>query len=1087
MVLNDKRDIIVVENLEGDVNTVAEIVAKNKIKYIPKVSVIIPVYNVDKYLRESLECIVNQTLQDIEVICVDDGSTDNSLDILKEYAKKDDRITVLKQDNLYAGVARNAGMMVAKGKYLSFLDSDDEFELDMLRSMYEKAEQENSEIVICKYVENNIETSERRIYGYNENLYNIYKRRGKEFVCDKIYNMTSPVPWNKMYNREFICKNNIKFQNIKIANDVCFWMLVLGFADKISVVDNIFIQYRRCREGGLTKNRESFKLLPFQALCKVKKILDKAGLFDKLRRSFFERLVSNISMVESWGGDKHRLYLSLLGFWCSNDTVVFNKVEEIIKKKSKNTLREYREKMCNLDDEKLKNIDSIFNERALISSFNNREYFKYLFNERMLVEDYLHKTRKPNYCFVHGSGTWYPQLDTMNYAKEEKIPLIKIEDGFLRSADTWCNSEVDKKFTHGISFTFTNDVFYFDATQSSFIERQIADETFVLSKDEEDRVKKLIKIIVDNNVTKYNHQPIYTPKIGRNGVKKVLVVDQSYGDFSIKKGLASEKTFKDMLEAAIKENPNADIIVKTHPDALAPGSKRATGYYSSLEDYDNVFVLREPVNPISLLKSVDKVYVCTTQFGFEALMCGKEVHVFGMPFYAGWGLTIDRQTCERRTVKRTLEELFYIVYIKNSFYVDPVAKRRCSIEKAIEYLIGLRKEYEDYKKGIVIYEPKCSIIICAYNGEKYLHECLDSVVNQTLQDIEVICVDDGSTDNTLDVFNEYAKRDDRFKIISQKNAGLSCGRNRALEMARGKYIVFLDADDYLRYDAIDVIFNKMEQNKLDMLSYSGLNFDDSTRKMEINNYWEYAYLPSKFDKENYNYKKCSSFMHRLDVSSCLTAYRRILIEEKNIYFPEHLCFEDNVFYLKAITQAKSCGIIRDKLYFRRIHGDAITQNWNKHFSDYLEISSIILEYLKNFDKKLFDNYKKSYLDRCVSLYNSFNEDEQYMYNADLMLLLKKYCYKVKKRKKNNKIYLKKKIKWFESWRKKLFSVAVANGKKSYCIMCKKITIVDKNYLLIREDEKMLAMLYDVVGKYNVLHKKYDELKKDILNKNKLCE
>ena len=94
----------------------------------PKVSVIIPVYNVEDYLRQCLDSVINQTLKDIEIICVDDGSTDKSLEILHEYEKKDSRITVLTQKNQYAGVARNVGMSVATGKYFVFLDSDDFFE-----------------------------------------------------------------------------------------------------------------------------------------------------------------------------------------------------------------------------------------------------------------------------------------------------------------------------------------------------------------------------------------------------------------------------------------------------------------------------------------------------------------------------------------------------------------------------------------------------------------------------------------------------------------------------------------------------------------------------------------------------------------------------------------------------------------------------------------------------------------------------------------------------------------------------------------------------------------------------------------------
>ena len=157
---NMKQHIITVKNAEGDPDTKAEILIQNKINYTPKVSVIIPVYNVEEYLRECLDSVVNQTLKEIEIICVDDGSTDNSLEILKEYAKKDSRITVITQQNLHAGVARNAGLAVARGEYLSFLDSDDFFELNMLEETYEVAKTENSDLTFYQYKNYNNEITD---------------------------------------------------------------------------------------------------------------------------------------------------------------------------------------------------------------------------------------------------------------------------------------------------------------------------------------------------------------------------------------------------------------------------------------------------------------------------------------------------------------------------------------------------------------------------------------------------------------------------------------------------------------------------------------------------------------------------------------------------------------------------------------------------------------------------------------------------------------------------------------------------------------------------------------------------------------
>ena len=152
--------VLIVKNAAGDPDTKAKIEVQNRINYIPKVSVIIPVYNVQNYLRPCLDSVLKQTLKEIEIICVDDGSTDGSLEILKQYAAKDNRITVLKQKNLHAGVARNAGLAVARGEYLSFLDSDDFFELNMLEESYRLIRKKQADILFYQYKNFNQETQQ---------------------------------------------------------------------------------------------------------------------------------------------------------------------------------------------------------------------------------------------------------------------------------------------------------------------------------------------------------------------------------------------------------------------------------------------------------------------------------------------------------------------------------------------------------------------------------------------------------------------------------------------------------------------------------------------------------------------------------------------------------------------------------------------------------------------------------------------------------------------------------------------------------------------------------------------------------------
>lgn len=295
--------------------------------------------------------------------------------------------------------------------------------------------------------------------------------------------------------------------------------------------------------------------------------------------------------------------------------------------------------------------------------------------------------------FVFGCSKGEGNIESLQVAYRDNAQIVVAEDGFIRSCDTWCgNSKPQYKEAHSIMFDTA--AFYFDATKISNIEKMLNDVDLVITAEQRAEARRLIDKIVKNKVSKYNHQPMAIPSIGRPGVPKVLVVDQSYGDFSIKLGMADESTFEKMLQKAIEDNPESDIIVKTHPDTIAGKKGEKKGYYQDLQEHDNIYKMTEPINPYSLMEVCDKVYVCTSQFGIEALMAGKEVHVFGMPFYAGWGLTIDEQHLERRTNIRTIEELFYIFYCMYTHWVDPESQSITTIDKVIDKMILLRERYQ---------------------------------------------------------------------------------------------------------------------------------------------------------------------------------------------------------------------------------------------------------------------------------------------------------------------------------------------------------------------------------------------------------
>lgn len=280
---------ITVQNAENEPDTKATILVQNQIDYEPKVSVIIPVYNVEEYLRQCLDSVINQTLKEIEIICVDDGSTDSSLEILKEYAAKDHRITLITQQNLHAGVARNAGLTVAKGKYLSFLDSDDFFELNMLEETYNKAIKDNSDIVIFNFYNyDNISKTEKTSYAYDKKFLNTFSP--KKFK-DYIYFISTPAPWNKIFKSSLIKNESLKFENLQSCNDITFVNSALSFATHISVVNKYFVHYRNNLTSNISANRVSMPINILLAFSKLKYNLLKKNVYNLFEQNFKTQLI----------------------------------------------------------------------------------------------------------------------------------------------------------------------------------------------------------------------------------------------------------------------------------------------------------------------------------------------------------------------------------------------------------------------------------------------------------------------------------------------------------------------------------------------------------------------------------------------------------------------------------------------------------------------------------------------------------------------------------------------------------------------------------------------------------------------------
>lgn len=290
-------------------------------------------------------------------------------------------------------------------------------------------------------------------------------------------------------------------------------------------------------------------------------------------------------------------------------------------------------------------------------------------------ESKAHKTivgwgRKPSY------------FKAEKIANKEGLNPTCLEDGFIRSLG------LGKQGYPPLSLVVDHQGIYFNAFEKSDLESLITE-----SEDTQQniRARKVIDTILKFGITKYNQKfeplDIEDPLLAS---QNILVIDQTYGDQSIHYAGAGPHTFNEMLQKACADHPDATIWLKIHPDVLA---NKASAHFNSNDlKHKNIRLLTKAYNPIDLLKRMDEVYVVSSQLGFEALLCGKKVNCFGVPWYAGWGLTNDvNAPCEilgiRRNQKKTIEHLFQCAYLQYCRYVCPVSQKRCELEDLIDLLI----------------------------------------------------------------------------------------------------------------------------------------------------------------------------------------------------------------------------------------------------------------------------------------------------------------------------------------------------------------------------------------------------------------
>lgn len=888
---------------------------------LTKLSVIMPVYNAGDSLEKSVSSIDKQTMDDVELICIDDGSTDNSLEELNRLADKYDFVKVFSQENQGSGKARNKGINEAKGEYIGFLDADDFIiDEDALKRVYDVAKANDADMAAgnIMLVDDNGNFSPFSDLDY-------YKKDG--VIRPEKYG----IPWafyKIIYKRDFLSRNNIAFPDLIRGQDPVFLANALSKADKIYTVSTDLYAYHyvdganQCntskkRQDHIRHFREVFDYL-------------KDPKFKKSRKQYMAKIFVFIDMIGIDGA------VDIL------DTVreVFADDEELVRKCERHYLKKFPTNYMILSD-----LDLV--EKPKISVVVP------VYNAEPFLEDALNSVLNQTFrdfevlCVNDGSSDYTFRLLNEFASRDSRIKIINKPNGGCGSA-----RNMGLEYARGdyIYFFDPDDYILPDAFERLYENAANNDSDMVMFKIARFRDGEP----VDYSVPGFDFDNVFRDADFKSftfdyrDIKK-YVLNSSFAPWS----KLYKKEFLDRFDDFRFDLGVAFDDVPFHVKSLVRASR-----ISFVPEFFYHYRLSNP-NSVNNTKSnqIDIFRICDL---VEEFLVEEEVFdEFREEFIKFKIAQISNYavSCNYEPYYMKAMEEFSKMDISNLKMPEYLRERYEMLLESDSYN-DYRREYGAEPVESVLEnkdEIKVSVIIPVYNTAEYLEECLDSVANQTLRETEIICVNDGSTDNSLNVLEEYAKRDSRIKIISQPNQGQGAARNRALDIAQGKYVYFMDSDDFIDLGTLKTTYDVCEEKSLDFAMFQLINYDDATREFYDEEYYNMEKLSNRVGGKVFSHEDISELMFSLAVSPCNRLFNREFLEKANARFPEGLKFEDNVFYYRVFLQAKRIYFIERHMYKRRRRQNSTTGLSNSQHIDVLEISDMVFDLFRDFG--LFDEFE----------------------------------------------------------------------------------------------------------------------------------
>lgn len=778
----------------------------------PKVSILVPICNVESYLRECLNSLVNQTLREIEIICINDGSTDSSLSIIREYERRDERIVVIDKPNSGYGDSMNKGIELARGEYIGIVESDDFASLNMFETLYKEAAKNDLDVVRSNYYAHR--TGEDSSCDYLvENLAacGSYDKVFHPIDNPRVF-MCQPAIWTSIYKKSMIDKEEVRFLPTPGASfqDTAFYFKAFYAADRVKLLKDGYLHYRIDNANSSVKNQN--KLF---CVCD-----EYAEVWEYAKRDH-----DKFQIIKYWiPRQQYEGYLWNLNRLAPELQQLFYSryVEEFSKIKAAGLIDADR-----FDSRTLARLNRMTND-----------------SEAYFLEQY---------------GSTEPRRSI----------LVCCNALSVADAKTSVRALLDK---------LSND-----------------DEVFVVSPDSDSLVFELKnelegmgRLRSDADILQHRllgHCDVIACRGESISIVALATTDANFDD------LAATADGEDVYSTDGKNYALRDVELRTEGSStLVAAALRA------ISKLDLNQIKRLPDNWASLL--------CSS--------CALEGGAFG--------IAIDdakEMACCLFDMSEPYEKV-RLLYGQLLPVWFSVRKRYSALDW--DQACRLREQYYSMASVDALFTPHAyadnspflSVVVPVYNVSKYLEECLDSVLQQSFKDFEVLLVNDGSTDGSLDLLEEVASRDSRVCVLSQFNCGAGSARNRGIELARGKRLIFIDPDDKFATDHVFIdLLDAMDRSgalicggSLSLLKPSGkikseFSFDESfyhvscEREVPLEQIWtDYGWIRFMYDSS--------------------------LFVDGKVRFPQLNWYEDPVFFLRAVKKAGGCKVVPVDVYHYRV-------------------------------------------------------------------------------------------------------------------------------------------------------------------------